>query len=326
MSKTADPSSLGESRHIAVKRFLQNERSLKKKDKLEDFNQALQEYVDLNHVEPVPHSDVALAPLLVHGIFKETSTPTKVSPVFDASAKTSTGILLNDTLQTGPNLYPFLTDVLIHSGVTLMGSAQTSPKCLERSYYTKKTRDLRRFLIRGEDGRIADHRMRRLMFGVKPSPFLATKVIQHLAERHVSSHPESSSDILRDFYVDDYLSEASTVEEAQHPWEQICQLLNLAGMKFREWRSSSNEFRKTIPSGLIETEDLLLPASDNAPKALGMHWDVSHDYLHVSTITLEMTTRITKRLIASESAKVFDVLGLFSPATIQSKVLLQCLW
>ena len=36
--KTADPSSLGESRHIAVKRFLQKERSLKKKDKLEDFN------------------------------------------------------------------------------------------------------------------------------------------------------------------------------------------------------------------------------------------------------------------------------------------------
>ena len=167
--------------------------------------------------------------------------------------------------------------------------------------------------------------MRRLTFGVKPSPFLATRVIQHLAERHASSHPEASTAILRDFYVDDYLSGASTVEEAQHLREQLCQLLNLAGMKFRKCRSSSNEFRKTIPSDLIETEDLL-PASDNAPKALGMHWDVSQDHLHVSTPTPETTTRITKRLIASVSAKVFDVLGLFSPATIQSKVLLQRLW
>ena len=118
--------------------------------------------------------------------------------------------------------------------------------------------------------------------------------------------------------MDDYLSGASTVE--------LYQLPNLAGIKLRKWRSSSNEFRKTIPSDLIETEDLLLPASDNTPKAFGMHWDVSQDHLHVSTPTPETTTRITKRLIASVSAKVFHVLGLFSPATIQSKVLLQCLW
>ena len=105
-------------------------------------------------------------------------------------------------------------------------------------------------------------------------------------------------------------------------WMTTCRELPL---KLRKWRSSSNEFRKSIPSDLIETEDLLLPASDNTPKAFGMDWDVSQN-LHVSTPNPETTTRITKRLIASVSAKVFNVLGLFSPATIQSKVLLQCLW
>ena len=327
--KTADPSSLGQSRHIAVKCFLQNERSLKKKDKLEDFKQALQEYVDLNHAEPVSYSDLALAPhyyLPVHGVFKETSTTTKGRPVFDASAKTSTGVSLNDTLQTGPNLYPLLTDVLIRFRSHVIGFSADISKMFREVLLHEEDRDLHWFLIRGEDGRITDHRMRRLTFGVKPSPFLATRVIQHLAERHASSHPEASTAILRDFYVDDYLSGVSTVEEAQHLREQLCQLLNLACMKLRKWRSSSNEFRKTIPSDLIETEDLLLPASDNAPKALRMHWDVSQDNLHVSTPTPETTTRITKRLIASVSAKVFDLLGLFSPATIQSKVLLQRLW
>ena len=80
------------------------------------------------------------------------------------------------------------------------------------------------------------------------------------------------------------MSGASTVEDAQHLREQLCQLLNLAGMKLRKWMSSSNEFRKTIPSDLIETEDLLLPASDNAPKALGMHWDVSIHTLNSSPV------------------------------------------
>ena len=239
--------------------------------------------MDLNHAEPVSHSDLALAPhyyLPVHGVFKETSTTTKVCPVFDASAKTSTGVSLNDTLQTGPNLY--LTDVLIRFRSHTIGFSADIPKMFREVLVHEEDRDLHRFLIWGEDGRIADHRMRRLTFGVKPSTFLATKVIQHLAESHASSHPEASSAILRDFYVDDYLSGASTVEDAQHLREQLCQLLNLASMKLRKWRSSSNEFRKTIPSDLIETEDLLLPASDNAPKVLGMHWDFSQDHLHVS--------------------------------------------
>ena len=157
--KTTDPSSFGESRHIAVKRFLQNERSLKKKDKLEDFNQALQEYVDLNHAEPVSHSDLALAPhyyLPVHGVFKETSTTTKVRPVFDASAKTSTGVSLNDTLQTGPNLYPLLTDVLIRFRSHVIGFSADISKMFREVLLHEEDRDLHRFLIRGEDERIAD--------------------------------------------------------------------------------------------------------------------------------------------------------------------------
>ena len=130
-----------------MKRFLQNERSLKKKDKLEDFNQALQEYVDLNHAEPVSHSDLALAPhyyLPVHGVFKETSTTTKVRPVFDASAKTSTGVSLNDTLQTGPNLYPLLTDVLIHFRSHVIGFSTDISKMFREVLLHEEDRDLHR--------------------------------------------------------------------------------------------------------------------------------------------------------------------------------------
>ena len=107
-----------------MKCLLQNERSLEKKDKFEHFNQALQEYVDLNHVEPISHSDLALAPhyyLPVHGVFKETSTTTKVRPVFYSSARTSTGVSFNDTLQTGMNLYPLITDVLIRFRSNIIG-------------------------------------------------------------------------------------------------------------------------------------------------------------------------------------------------------------
>ncbi len=48
-----------------------------------------------------------------HGVVKLSSTTTKLRVVFDASAKSTTGISLNDTLLPGPSLYPLLTDVVL---------------------------------------------------------------------------------------------------------------------------------------------------------------------------------------------------------------------
>ena len=49
----------------------------------------------------------------MHIVRKETNTTTKVYAVFDASAKTSMGISLNDILMVGPIVHPPLLDVLI---------------------------------------------------------------------------------------------------------------------------------------------------------------------------------------------------------------------
>ncbi len=71
---------------------------------------------------------------------------------------------------------------------------------------------------------------------------------------------------------------------------------------------------------------IYISQSQDAPKALGIHWDVSKDTLHVATPSPDSKSQVTKRKIASDFAKVFDILGLFSPSTIQPKILLQRLW
>ena len=78
----------------------------------------VQEYFDLRHAEQVPDQDMSKVPsqffyMPMHLVIKESSTTTKLRIVFDASEKSSTGILLNDTLQVGPTFYPSLTDILI---------------------------------------------------------------------------------------------------------------------------------------------------------------------------------------------------------------------
>ena len=51
--------------------------------------------------------------LPMHAVHKEESTTTKLRVVFDVSAKSSTGISLNDCLLVRPTVHPPLIDVLL---------------------------------------------------------------------------------------------------------------------------------------------------------------------------------------------------------------------
>ena len=49
----------------------------------------------------------------MHAIRKESNTMTKLRAVFDTSAKSSTGVSLNDTLLVGPTIHPPLVNILL---------------------------------------------------------------------------------------------------------------------------------------------------------------------------------------------------------------------
>ena len=117
LPRVNNPPPLGDSRSMSLRRFSQNERSLIKKGKLQDFNAVMKEYLTLDRAELVPNEDLLHPPndvfyLPIHGVFKNSSTTTKLRAVFDASASSSSGTSLNDLLLTGPNLYPLLTTIL----------------------------------------------------------------------------------------------------------------------------------------------------------------------------------------------------------------------
>ena len=78
----------------------------------------MQEYFDLGHAEPVPTADLEKPEkdvfyLPMHAVNKESSTTTKIRAVFDASAKSSSGVSLNDLLLVGPTVHSSLIDVLL---------------------------------------------------------------------------------------------------------------------------------------------------------------------------------------------------------------------
>ena len=64
----------------------------------------------------LPHSPclpISSITCLYHAVIKESSSTTKLRVVFDASAKTTSGVSLNDCLTIGPALFPNITDILI---------------------------------------------------------------------------------------------------------------------------------------------------------------------------------------------------------------------
>ena len=113
LPRIENPPSLGESRAMASRRYFSNEKSLKNKGKYREFQNALLEYIELGHAESVPPQELHNKSyyLPVHSVFKDSSTTTTVRPVFDASARSSNGISLNDIVLQGPNFYPLLTDI-----------------------------------------------------------------------------------------------------------------------------------------------------------------------------------------------------------------------
>ena len=71
----------------------------------------------MQHAELVPDIDLKKPPsqsyyLPMHGVIKAFSSTTKLSIVYDTSAKSTSGVSLNDTLLSGPSMYPLLTTLL----------------------------------------------------------------------------------------------------------------------------------------------------------------------------------------------------------------------
>ena len=107
---------LGLSKAAAMKRFLNVEKKLLSNKKLhEEYSKFVREFLDLGHLEKVPEKKLEIKScyyLPHHCVLKSNSTTTKLRVVFDASAKTTSGISLNECLMVGRKLQDDSFDIL----------------------------------------------------------------------------------------------------------------------------------------------------------------------------------------------------------------------
>ena len=142
------------------------------------------DYFDKGHAEPVPDDDLQKPPqevfyLPMHAVRKESSTTTKLRAVFDASAKFSTGLSLNDTLLEGPTVHPPLVDVFLRFRLHRIALVTDVSQMYRAVELIDSDRDLHRFVWRSSpEGDLRDYRMTRVTFGVSASSFAANMSVR----------------------------------------------------------------------------------------------------------------------------------------------------
>ena len=76
------------------------------------------------------------------------------------------------------------------------------------------------------------------MFGLAPSPFLLSGVIEHHLDTWEAHEPHVVAQLQKSLYVDDLISGGTTVEETKELKEQAIEIFEDAIFTLHKWQSS----------------------------------------------------------------------------------------
>ena len=170
------------------------------------------------------------------------------------------------------------------------------------------------------DGKLANletYRMNRNCFGVKYAQFNVIAVIRMHASKYMNSNPLAAKAIAEDQYMDDLITGADSLKEAESRRNEIFQILKEAGMTMKKWRFSGREKSE-------ESQQIL--ALQTPEKVLGVVWDSQRDILTFNAkplIDSLKTVKSTKRTVLGAAARLYDPTGFLSPYLTQIELIIQ---
>nr|XP_034194643.1 uncharacterized protein LOC117610904 [Osmia lignaria] len=296
--------SLGESYNMALRRFHTLEKKLAKDDKLkQQYSEYLREYCNLGHMCEITQQDNTHEGYYIphHAVVKAESLSTKVRVVFDASARSTNNLSLNDTLRVGPTIQDELIFIIMRFRLHNVVLAAD----IQKMYRQIRVRDsdaiYQKILWRwNDDEALRVFRLNTVTQGTAPAPFLAARTLHQLANDHGNEYPQAAAILKNDFYVDDLLSGAATIQEALKLKNQLIELLNLGGFQLHKW--ASNKVELTGQSIDNMNESLTICLNTQTRKLLGVHWNPIEDALIYSINPLSNNKCVTKRNILSQIA------------------------
>lgn len=322
---------LGNSLFMATSRFLNVERRLLRDEQLRaDYVKFMNEYIKMDHMELVieespPASRIFYLPH--HAVIKTSSLTTKVRVVFDASAKSSSGLSLNDVLMCGPNIQDDLFSILCRFRSHQFVITADVEKMFRQVEIVEKDRDLHRIVWREHPSEpLRTYRLKRVAYGTTSASFMTTKCLSVLAEDANHQYPEAAEAIKRDFYMDDLMTGSHSEEECLRLQREITRILDSGKLPLRKWCSNSSSILGRIDNRINDNLFILELGEEDVIKSLGLCWKPMTDVFQFNVEASKIKGKITKRMLLSALNSIFDPLGFLAPVLVKGKVFLQQLW
>lgn len=262
--------------------------------------------------------------------------PNKLRIVFDASAK-SNGISLNDCLLTGPDLYNSLQTILLNFRIKKYAFTSDIKEMFLQVRVRKEDCYSQRILWRGMDRNVEPdiYEIMVVFFGSTCGPCLAQEAKNRNARDFSEAFPEASEAIIRHHYMDDYLGNADTLDEAEKLIRDVIHVHQQGGFVICNWIANDERILQGIDVDLVAQGHKKLDSNnhDKVERILGVYWNPVDDTFSFQTKfhkidrdILENRRRPTKRDILKIVMSVFDPLGFIANFIVQGKVLLQNIW
>ena len=216
-----------------------------------DYKRFVSDMIDQGYCErvekPGPEGRTWFLPH--HGVYHP-EKPGKIRVVFDCSAQFN-GVSLNGNLLQGPDLTNSLLGVLMRFRRELVAVQADIKAMFHQVRIPVEDRDLLRFIWWKDgniDEEIEEYRMTVYPFGTVSSPSCANFALKRAASDHKQEFDKRTVEtVKRDFYVDDCLTSAPTVETAIKLVHELRDLLDKGGFCLNKWISSSREVMGSIP-------------------------------------------------------------------------------
>lgn len=324
-------SELGATLPMATARFLNVEKRLQHDEHLKaEYIRFMNEYIEMGHMVQVMDDSVQKQnPFYLphHSVIKASSLTTKVRVVFDASAKSTSGISLNDVLRCGPVVQQDLFSILIRFRKHQFVLTSDIEKMFRQIKVAREDWDLQRIVWRSSpEELLRSYRLTTVTYGTTPASFLSTYCLIALAKSVEKELPKAAKVISEDFYMDDLMTGADTEDDCCRLQIDVSSVLNSAKLPLRKWCSNSEFVLRNMSKCVDDPLFVLDIGDDDTVKSLGLQWKPVADHFQYDIVARSSEGALSKRAILSDLNKIFDPLGFLSPVLVKGKIFLQQLW
>ncbi|XP_066589184.1 uncharacterized protein [Prorops nasuta] len=325
--KSVLPRLASETRNMALRTLSQVHRRFLRDNRLaKTYREFMESYESLGHMEKIKDDTVENdnAWYLPHHAVVQIN-PWKLRVVFDASRKTCNQSCLNDYLYNGPSLQNELSLILINWRKYRYAFTADVVKMFRQVLVHPADRDCQRILwAPGPNDAVIEYRLNTVTYGTGCAPYLAIRVLLELA-RSSSNLPLGSKCLTHNTYVDDIFSGSDILERALVKRNELIKLLQSAGMELDKWSANHMSLMPTLSKESIKRAKGIDKCS--SIKTLGVQWMPVEDTFGFKVKLFEYNLQtITKRIVLSDIAKLFDPLGLLSPIIVVAKIIMQDIW